>query len=190
VVFQNSAESVTRGVDLETKSRWDLGGGMGRVTAGLTWSHLLTQRVIDSLGVQHDYAGTHGDCNITNCMGSPRNRISANGTWDMGKWRLGANLNYRGSFANTFEKSDTSCGMHLANGSDAPAGCKIKSFTTVDVSGAWKVTPNTEVFGSIQNLFDTQPPLDPVTYGAIGYNPLDYSGAIGRFFRIGVKHKF
>ncbi|HSI53795.1 MAG: TonB-dependent receptor [Ramlibacter sp.] len=190
VVFQNSAESITRGIDLETKSRWDLGNGMGRVTAGLTWSHLLTQRVIDSLGVQHDYAGTHGDCNITNCMGSPRNRISANATWDMGKWRLGANLNYRGSFANTFEKSDTACGMHLASGADAPEGCKIKSFTTLDVSGAWKVGPNTEVFGSIQNLFDTQPTLDPTTYGALGYNPLDYSGAIGRYFRIGVKHKF
>jgi hypothetical protein len=29
-----------------------------------------------------------------------------------------------------------------------------------------------------------------VAYGAIGYKPLDYSGAIGRYFRVGVKHPF
>jgi iron complex outermembrane receptor protein len=32
--------------------------------------------------------------------------------------------------------------------------------------------------------------VDFLTYGAIGYNPLDYSGAIGRYFRVGVKHRF
>ncbi|MEO5671162.1 MAG: TonB-dependent receptor, partial [Ramlibacter sp.] len=190
VVFQNSAESLTRGVDLDFKHRWDLGGGMGKLTGSLTWSHLFTQRVIDSLGVTHDYAGTHGDCNITNCMGSPKDRISVAATWDMGQWRLGANVNYRGSMSNKLEQADAGCGMHFADGSDAPAGCRIKSFTTLDISGAWKFGPNTELFGSITNLFNKKPPLDPETYGAIGYNPLDYSGAIGRYFRIGLKHKF
>jgi iron complex outermembrane receptor protein len=190
VQFVNSAQSLTRGLDLDFKHRWDIGGGMGKVTGNVTWSHLFTQRVIDSLGVVHDYAGTHGDCNITNCMGSPKDRISIAATWDMGKWRMGANVNYRGSFTNKFEKSDADCGMHLADGSDAPGGCKISSFTTLDLSGAYKFTDKTEVFGSIQNLFNKKPPLDPVTYGAIGYNPLDYSGAIGRYFRVGLRHKF
>lgn len=190
VVFQNSAESLTRGLDIEAKHRWDLGGGNGRLTMGATWSHLFTQRVIDSLGVTHDYAGTHGDCNITNCMGSGKDRVSVNATWDLGVWRMGANVNYRGSFDNKFEKSDTTCAITFANGADAPGGCKIGSFTTLDISGAWKFRPNTEIFGSIQNVFDKKPPLDPITYGAIGYNPLDYSGAIGRYFRVGVKHQF
>jgi iron complex outermembrane receptor protein len=190
VQFVNSAESLTRGLDLDFKHRWDLGGGMGKLTGNMTWSHLFTQRVIDSTGVVHDYAGTHGDCNITNCMGSPKDRISIAATWDMGQWRVGANVNYRGSFSNKFEKSDADCGMHFADGSDAPGGCKIASFTTLDLSGAYKFGQNTELFGSIANIFNKKPPLDPVTYGAIGYNPLDYSGAIGRYFRIGLKHKF
>ena len=67
---------------------------------------------------------------------------------------------------------------------------RSKSFTTLDLSAAWKFGKNSEIFGSIQNAFDTKPPVDFLTYGAIGYNPLDYSGAIGRFFRIGVKHQF
>ena len=190
VQFQNSAESLTRGLDLDFKHRWDLGGGMGKITGNVTWSHLFTQRVIDSLGVTHDYAGTHGDCNITNCMGSPKDRISIAATWDMGKWRMGANVNYRGSFSNKLEKSDTDCAIHYADGSDAPGGCKIASFTTLDLSGAYKFTEKTEVFGSIQNVLNKKPSLDPITYGAIGYNPLDYSGAIGRFYRVGIKHRF
>jgi len=190
VVFQNSAESLTQGIDLEAKHRWDLGGGYGRFVTGLTWTHLLKQRVIDSTGTVHDYAGTHGDCNITNCIGSPRDRIQLTGTWDMGNWRVGANVNYRGSMSNKFEKADTSCAQSLANGDDFPGGCKLQSFTTVDLSANWKFRKNTEIFGSIQNVFDKKPPADFETYGAIGYNPLDYSGAIGRYFRVGIRHQF
>ena len=65
-----------------------------------------------------------------------------------------------------------------------------KSFATLDVNFNWKFRQNTELFGSISNLLDTKPPIDPMTYGAIGYNPLDYSGAVGRYFRVGLKHKF
>jgi iron complex outermembrane receptor protein len=54
----------------------------------------------------------------------------------------------------------------------------------------YRLGKNTEVFGSVQNVFDSKPPSDYETYGAIGYNPLDYSGAIGRFWRVGLKHKF
>jgi iron complex outermembrane recepter protein len=200
VGYENSDESLTRGLDIEAKHNWDLGGGMGRLTGTFNWSHLFTQRVIAQNGIVHDYAGTHGDCNITNCIGSPKDKISIAATWDMEQFRLGANINYRGSMKNTFEQFDTdpdtrertptTCAQTRADGSDFPPGCKVKSFTTLDISGAWKFGKNTELFGSIANLFDTKPPADFETYGAIGYNPLDYSGAIGRFFRIGLKHKF
>ena len=46
------------------------------------------------------------------------------------------------------------------------------------------------MFGSIANVFDRVAPLDPLTYGAMSYNPMDYSGAIGRFFRVGLKYQF
>lgn len=190
VLYQNANDSVTRGLDIEAKHRWDLGDGMGRLTMGLTWTHLFTQRVVDASGVVHNYAGTHGNCDITNCIGSPRDRVSFAGTWDMGQWRLGTNVNYRGPMSNKFEQSDTDCAQTLQSGADFPSGCKVKSFTTVDISGAVKLGKGTEIFASIANVFDAKPPSDFETYGAIGYNPLDYSGAIGRFFRIGLKHKF
>ena len=190
VVFQNSSQSMTDGLDIEIKNRWDLGSGLGKLTGTFTWTHMFTQRVIEASGVKHDYAGTHGDCNITNCMGSPKDRISVAASWDMGQWRLGANVNYRGPMSNKLEQSDTECAQTLLNGSDFPSGCKVKSFTTLDVSGALKLGKNTEVFGSIANLLDGKPPSDFETYGAIGYNPLDYSGAIGRYFKVGLRHQF
>lgn len=192
VVFQNSAESLTQGLDVEAKHRWDLGGGNGRVNASLTWTHLFKQRVIDASGTTFDYAGTHGDCHITNCIGTPRDRVSASVAWEMGQWRIGSNFNYRGKMSNKEEASSAcwSAGISSPAGLDIPGGCKIKSFYTVDLFGSWKFGQNTEVFGTISNLFDKKPPFDPQTYGAIGYNPLDYSGAIGRFYRVGLKHKF
>ncbi len=189
VVFQNSSKSLTEGLDIEAKSRFDLGGGNGALTAGGTWTHLFTQSVTEANGTEHKYAGTHGDCNITNCIGSPRDRVSLYATWELAQWRLGANVNYRGSMKNE-EEQGAGCAQQTLAGGDYPSGCKIKSFTTLDVSGAWKFGKSTEIFASIQNLFDSKPPTDFETYGGIGYNPLDYSGAIGRFFRVGVKHQF
>ena len=190
VQFVNAAQSMTRGIDVEAKQRVQLGDGLGRLTATASWTHLMTQRVTDLDGTVHDYAGTHGNCDISNCMGSPKNRLSFAATWELGAARLGANVNYRGSLSNKLEKADTECAQHLLNGDDFPSGCRVKSFTTLDVSAAWKFSDNTELFGSIANVLDKTPPADFLTYGAIGFNPLDTAGAIGRFFRVGLKHRF
>ena len=82
------------------------------------------------------------------------------------------------------------CASRFANGTDAPDGCRIASFTTLDLSTRWDVSKNLQIFGSIANVLDKVAPLDPLTYGAMSYNPMDYSGAIGRFFRIGLKYQF
>ncbi|WP_280156152.1 TonB-dependent receptor [Piscinibacter sp. XHJ-5] len=190
VRFVNSAQSLTRGLDVEGKHRFDLGDA-GKLTAGLTWTHLLKQRVIDADGTVHDYAGTHGNCEITNCIGSPKDRVQVTTTWERGPVRLGANLNYRGSFKGIDEEGAPCWADDIAlPGVSTPGGCKVKSFYTVDLSGVYAFNAKAEIFGSIQNLFDKKPPFDPETYGAIGYNPLDYSGAIGRYFRVGFKYKF
>ncbi|MEO7808366.1 MAG: TonB-dependent receptor [Ramlibacter sp.] len=191
VQFVNSSQSLTRGIDLEVKNRIDLGNGMGRLTGSLTWTHLLIQRVIDQDGTVHNYAGSHGNCEITNCIGSPKDRIQFATTWDMGRWRVGANVNLRGKMSFRDEQ-DAPCNSvgHTTAGIDVPSNCTLKSFTTLDLSGAYKIGDKTEVFGSIQNVLNTKPPFDYMTYGGIGYNPLDYAGAVGRFFRVGLKHKF
>ncbi len=82
------------------------------------------------------------------------------------------------------------CGSKFSDGSDAPRGCELDSFYTISLSGSWRPSEVLELFGSVQNVTDRIAPLDPLTYGAVGYNPLDYGGAVGRYYTVGVKYAF
>jgi len=100
-------------------------------------------------------------------------------------------LNWRSGVENKAFKDDPNgCASKFADGRPAPEGCRVASFSTVDLTTRWKVSESFELFGSVQNLFDRVPPLDVQTYGAVSYNPLDYSGAVGRFFRAGVRARY
>ncbi|MDF2466479.1 MAG: hypothetical protein K0Q43_4714 [Ramlibacter sp.] len=193
VNYINSAESTIRGVDLDLKHRLDLTNGMGRMNFGLTWTHLFSWKRIEKDGTTFEWAGTIGNHDVTNATGTPKDRINLGVGWDVGRWRLAAIANYRGSLINKFAKDDADCATHINVGGvdvDAPAGCKIGSFTTVDLTARFKLNDKTEIFGGVQNVFNKVPPLDPITYGAVSYNPLDYRGAVGRFYSIGVRHAF
>jgi iron complex outermembrane receptor protein len=91
---------------------------------------------------------------------------------------------------NIDEEGADGCSNSLADGTDAPSGCTIKSFYSVDLSGRWRPTDALEFFGSVENVLDRVAPLDPHTYGAVNYNPLDAAGAIGRYFTLGLSYTF
>ena len=189
--YINSASTTVRGVDFDFRQGFDLGGNSGKLTMDAKWTHMFSWLRQEKDGTKYDYAGTHGNCDATNCMGTPADRVNLGATWELGSWRVSTGINYRASMENKLFKDDPDgCASHFANGDDAPGGCKIASFTTVDISFRWKANAKMEVFGSILNLLDKVPPLDPLTYGAQGYNPLDYSGAVGRKFNVGMKYKF
>jgi iron complex outermembrane receptor protein len=187
--YINSNKSVVKGLDIDGKHAVDI-GGYGRVTFDAKWTHIFSWKRTDSSGTV-DFAGTHGNCDVTNCIGTPADRVNLGATWELGAWRVGAAANYRGSLENKAFKDDPAgCLVFDAAGNDAPGGCKISSFTTIDLNARWRPNDKLEFFGTIQNLFDKKPPIDPTTYGAQGYNPLDYIGAVGRYFTVGAKYKF
>ena len=188
--YVNSSKTKVRGFDLDAKQAFDLGGGFGRLTLTALWTHLFTFRRTDPDGSSRDFAGTHGNCDVTNCIGTPADRAILGAFVDSGPWRVGVNANYRAAIENREFKGDPNCEVTFANGDGAPGGCKIASFTTFDLVGRWLPAKNLEVYGSIRNVFDRIPPVDPTTYGAVSYNPLDYAGAIGRFWSVGVRYKF
>ena len=189
--YVNSAKTTVRGVDVDMRQGFDFGGGMGRLTLDAKWTHLFTWLREEKDGSKFSFAGTHGNCDISNCMGMPADRLNLVGSWDQGGMRVSTSINYRASLKNVrFEGDPLGCASLYANGSDAPSGCRIASFTTVDLNVRWKATDKLELFGGVQNLFDRIAPLDPLTYGATSYNPLDLSGAVGRYFNAGVKYKF
>jgi iron complex outermembrane recepter protein len=188
--YVNSNSTKVNGVDLDARTTFQMGGA-GNLTADIKWTHMFKFERTEQDGTTVDFAGTHGNCDVSNCMGTPDNRINLGLTWDRGPLRVSGVVNHRGKFDNTNFKDDPAgCAFTFANGNDAPNGCKISSFTTLDLTAKYRFTPKAEFFATIQNVFDKEPPLDPLTYGAAGYNPLDYSGALGRYFTAGVRYTF
>ncbi|GGE64951.1 TonB-dependent receptor [Massilia psychrophila] len=189
--YVNSANTKVRGVDLDGRTSFNLGSGRGTLAMDAKWTHLFKWLRTEKDGSERDFAGTHGNCDVTNCIGTPDDRVNLGATWDLTPWRVSATVNYRAPIKNTLFKNDPAgCAFTFADGRDAPNGCEIASFTTLDLTARWTLRKNTELFGTIQNVFDKIAPLDPLTYGATSYNPLDYSGALGRYFQVGMRHKF
>ena len=189
--YINSASTTVRGLDFDGRQVFDLSGGYGKLTLDAKWTHLFKFQRTDKDGSSFDFAGTHGNCDVSNCAGTPADKVNIALTWDLGQFRVATLMNYRGKMKNTYFKDDPAgCASVYANGSDAPSGCTLGSFTTFDLTGRYKVTPKTEIYGGIRNLFDKVPPTDPLTYGAAGYNPTDYSGAVGRYFNVGIRQQF
>jgi iron complex outermembrane receptor protein len=188
--YVNSSNTKVRGADLDLRKSLGM-GSWGTLSADAKWTHLFKWLRTETDGSQRDFAGTHGNCDVTNCIGTPDDRVNLSATWEREAFRVTASANYRGKMDNTLFKNDPDgCATHFADGTDAPRGCKLASFTTVDLTARWKVSAKMEVTASVQNLFDKIPPLDPLTYGAVSYNPLDYSGALGRYFNVGMRYQF
>jgi iron complex outermembrane receptor protein len=186
--YQNSSFTEVKGIDLDLKQRVNL-GSYGRSVLGLTWTHVASWQRVEKNGTRFQYAGTHGNCDTSNCAGTPKDKISVNATWERDALSVSAIANYRADMENTYFAGDK-CASLFADGSPAPNGCRLPSFTTVDLSARYKLNAHWQLYGSIQNLFDKVAPLDPLTYGGLSYNPMDASGAIGRFFKIGARAQF
>lgn len=186
--YRNSSYTEIKGVDLDVKQRFNM-GAYGRSTVGLTWTHIASWMRAESATVKYQYAGTHGNCDTSNCAGTPKDKISVVAGWDYNALNLTATANYRSDMKNVLFEGDL-CASKFANGADAPTGCKLASFTTVDLSARYNLSKNLQLFGSITNLFDKIAPLDPLTYGGMSYNPMDASGAIGRYYKAGLRYQF
>jgi iron complex outermembrane receptor protein len=186
--YRNSSFTEISGVDLDIKQRLRL-GNYGRATLGLVFTHVASWKRHETATTVYQFAGTHGNCDTSNCAGTPKNKINATASWDIGAWNLGANVNYRDKMKNILFEGNV-CASRLANGNPGTNNCEIASFTTLDMSARWNFSKQLTLTASITNVTDKVAPLDPLTYGGLSYNPMDASGAIGRYFKLGASYKF
>ncbi|UGQ45515.1 TonB-dependent receptor [Massilia endophytica] len=187
--YRNSSHTEVRGIDLDVKKRLRL-GDYGRLTSGLTWTHISSWLRVESPTVQYQYAGTHGNCDTSNCAGTPKNKGSLTVSWDRADWNVTTTANYRSGMENRYFAGD-GCASRKADNSPAPnEECRLASFTTVDLSVRYNASKQLQLFGSVSNVLDKIAPLDPLTYGAMSYNPMDSSGAIGRYLKLGARYSF
>ncbi|MGE8211090.1 MAG: TonB-dependent receptor [Stenotrophomonas rhizophila] len=181
--YVNATSSRVRGIDTDIRQTFDI--GPGQLEMDLQWSHVLKFERTSGTTTD-DYAGTHGNCDVTNCIGTPKDRVNFGTTWKQGAWSVSGVANYIAKMDNIDKRG----GSYQAFYADETPVTKISSFTTFDLSGRWNVTEAFELNASVQNVFDRIAPLDPTTYGAVNYNPLHFSGAIGRYFTVGAKYTF
>ncbi len=186
--YRNSSFTEVSGVDFDVKQRIRL-GDYGRLNLGLVFTHTASWKRHESATTVYQYNGTHGNCDTSNCAGTPKNKANVNASWDFQDWNVAGIVNYRSKMDNTFFAGGP-CASVLANGQPGTNGCKIASFTTLDLSTRYNWSKQLTLFASINNVFDKIAPLDPLTYGGMSYNPMDASGAIGRYFKLGASYKF
>jgi iron complex outermembrane receptor protein len=190
--YVNGPSTKTNGVDLDLRQRFNLGSA-GKLTATLTWSHTNSFKRTLPDGSVREYAGTYGPTSLSSSSGMPKDKATVGGTWDRGPLSVTALVNYVSGIKNVEFKDDPAgCLLTFADGTDAPAGCKTASFSTVDLSAKYDFTKNLQIYGSILNVFDRVAPFDLTAfYGSVQYNPTyAQAGALGRSYNVGVRYKF
>ncbi|MCC7701707.1 TonB-dependent receptor [Janthinobacterium sp. GW460P] len=186
--YLNAGKTKTSGIDLDLRGKYNA-GEYGRFNSGVTVTYMKEFTRTNADGTVLEFAGTHGDVNLSGNGGTPKTKVRLTLGWDQGPVNITANMNYVSSISN---KNDVKGDCLDVDENDVPyKNCRIASFTTTDLFAKWNVTKQWELTASITNLFDKMAPLDVQTYGRINYNPsLHQSGAVGRYFTLGGRYTF
>lgn len=186
--YLNAGQTKTSGIDLDLRGKYNA-GEYGRFNSGMTVTYMKEFTRTNADGTVLEFAGTHGDVNLSGNGGTPKTKVRLTLGWDQGPVNITANMNYVSSISNKNDKAGEcldSDAQHVPY-----KNCRIASFTTTDLFAKWNVTKQWELTASITNLFDKMAPLDVQTYGRINYNPsLHQSGAVGRYFTLGGRYTF
>jgi iron complex outermembrane receptor protein len=201
--YVNAGKISVDGIDFDLAAHFDL-GAFGHLSPELHWSHEIVWNVgscyAGACETLH-MAGTHGPSGISGNTGNPKDRAVLTLGWDKGPLNVTATVNYTGPYSNT----DPSYGLltcsqmldefyaysKLANGYVPTNYCSVRAFTDLNLYGNYSVSKHLLVFASIQNLFNSPPPVDLAAYASnTSYNPsLAQAGAIGMFFDAGFKYR-
>jgi iron complex outermembrane recepter protein len=206
--YINAGETQTEGIDVDFQSHFDL-GDFGKLTAELNYTHVIEyNQVVD--GVTYSLAGTHGPSSISGDTGNPKDRAVFTLSWDRGPLTVSATVNYTSHFSitdpssavNTCEQgllygATTAYGPRFSFGPNATIPgylCTVHTFVDTNLYARYAVNDHLALHGSINNVFNREPPIDAQTYaggGQLAYDgSLNQDGAVGRFFLVGATYKF
>jgi len=188
----NSDTIKSEGLDFEASGRFDLGGGF-TFSSSLQASYIINLSTTVN-GVVQSYEGTSGNFNLTAGSGTPEWHGSWQNTLEWGKFAVTGTIEYFGGYNLSAEDQGTEsgdCGLLSTDPSGQYANCNVSSYVTVDLNTQYKVNDQFTFYVNVINLFDNLPPVDPITYGANNFNPVQGgTGIFGRQFRAGVKVGF
>ncbi|MEO5692389.1 MAG: TonB-dependent receptor [Usitatibacter sp.] len=174
--YYNASKVVTSGWDFEMRYRMNT--GMGR------WTTRANVSYVDSYqqdGVE--YAGTNGQGTST----LPRVRGQLALDWDMG----GLSSTLTGNYIRSY-RQDFLAGSYFAPGDPRfQTGVypeRVPTYVTYDIFAKYAVTKNLSISGSVVNLTNNLPYVDPGFSSTFNYDFSMYDPR-GRQFRLGVTWK-
>ena len=190
-VYVNINQATVRGVDFELDYHSDvhlMGGGMEQVSGRLLGSWLLENSTVNSAGQYIDRAGQVG---IQQSDGVP---------YALPRFKATGNLTYtNGPFSLFVQERFISAGKN-ENTLPTPTSPYLAVdhvpavfYTDLRLSYDLPEQTHTQIFGSITNLFDKDPPVTPYysTFSSYSsqFNPSLYD-TLGRRFTMGAKIRF
>lgn len=132
------------------------------------------------------YAGTIGNYNLTAGTGTPSWRALWQTTVTSEKYSVTGTLNFFDGY--NLSAMDQGTGYRDCGMSDGSTPCRVEEAISFDLNINGKLIDNVDLSLTVKNVFDTMPPIDTVTYGAVHYNPVQSGDMIyGRYFRLGAR---
>jgi iron complex outermembrane receptor protein len=189
--YVNSASEYTDGFDVDLRGQLNLGAA-GHFTSDLSITKIMSF-VFEQPGEPGtQYAGLESPFNLSSGAGTPKWRGKWANTWTDGPLTLSALVYYTSGFGMYGQDvAPNICLDILTSGYSNPGDCHVASFTDIDLTGSFQITPQWQVTAAIENLADIKPPYDPANYAGDNYNPtFSQAGIVGRFFRVGVHYRF
>jgi iron complex outermembrane receptor protein len=186
----NSDTIKSEGLDFEATGRFELGPDV-TFTTSLEASYIINLSTTVNGDVE-SYEGTSGNFNLTAGSGTPEWHGSWQNTLEYGPFAVTGTLNYFGGY-NLSAEDQNGAGTSGDCGLLSPeyVSCDVKRYITLDLNTQWKVNDQFTFYINVVNLLDDLPPIDPITYGANNFNPVQGgTGIFGRQFRAGVKVGF
>jgi len=179
----------SQGIDIGGTARFNLTDNI-RWTASGEGSVLLDLSTTFPNGTKESYVGTLGNFNLTAGTGTPRWRANVTNTFDFGDdFSLSGTVNYTAGYNLSAEDQGDTAGDGGLAVDYLPEN--VDGYITVDLVGTVRVTDKFSFYVNVLNLLNDLPPLDPVTYGAYFYNPVQGGeGIFGRQFRAGARFNF
>lgn len=179
----------SQGIDMGGSARFDINDNI-RYTISGEGSILLDLSTTFPGGRKEKYVGTLGNYNLTAGSGTPRWRANVTNTIDIrDEFSLSGTVNYVAGYNLSAEDQGGVRGDGGLAVDYLPAN--VDGYITVDMVGTVKVTDKFSFYVNVLNILNDLPPIDPATYGAYLYNPVQAGeGIYGRQFRAGVKFGF
>jgi iron complex outermembrane receptor protein len=182
----------TTGLDLDLQAHFEFSNGIKYISE--MQGTQIFQWKEDVAGQVQSYVGTQGPYNLSSGAGTPRTRGNWANTIEYGPFSLTGTVYFTSKEYESAEDvtGTTACFDTLgADGGPLANNCTMASFTYGNLVATYKLNDHITLTGSIDNVTDRKPPIDPLNYAANLYNPTyDYAGIVGRMWNLGVKVKF